>query len=144
MWIPEECQTFSPETLAFFQLRSVALKALCISLENNDNVKVILEDPELLQKMIEIAVAPTDLDEYQSIETLEEISERLVERIVDKSTGIDEWVPSLQKPKTHREILLKSVYRYCVILFYLFFSLQMQFFMCMTPICSTERTGRGW
>jgi len=113
LWIPEEDEIpkIGDDVLAFLQLRSVALKTLCVSMQNHLNVKLILQHPEMLQNMVKIAIAPTDLEEYQSIEKLESISEKLLEQITDKTSEISSMLPALEKQKTHREIIKKSIYR---------------------------------
>jgi len=82
------------EHLLYAQLRSKALKALCVLLGQTRSQKLLFESGShtgggrLLPSLVSMAVRPTSLDVFKSIEQLEAAENRLVELLAESAQGL--------------------------------------------------------
>eukprot|EP01084_Bolivina_argentea_P276391 471600_1 len=116
--IPDAVAEPSLSQLAFHQLRSLGLKALCVVLEQAEGTSVLLAlndssngNNNLLNNLLAIATRPTDLDQYRSIRFLEDLENRLLEAIHDRQLCFEERVPKGARNLTQRQILAHSPYK---------------------------------
>ncbi|ETO26336.1 ran-binding protein [Reticulomyxa filosa] len=104
------------EQLLFHQLRSLGLKALCCLLQQPEAVQLILEEKhgnlrDILPHLLTIATRPTDLDQYRSVEFLEEQEERLSEMLHDQPLQWNDRIPKSASQLTQKQLLKYSPFR---------------------------------
>ncbi|ETO05664.1 ran-binding protein, partial [Reticulomyxa filosa] len=117
--IPDMVSEPSLEQLLFHQLRSFGLKALCCLLQQPEAIKLMLEERQggnlskgkLLPDLLSIATRPMDLDQYRSVEFLEDQEDRLSEMLHDKPLKMSERIPKSATQLTQRQLLKYSPFR---------------------------------
>ncbi|ETO14285.1 hypothetical protein RFI_23084 [Reticulomyxa filosa] len=113
--IPQMVPEPALEQLLFYQLRSLGLKALCCLLQQPEATKLILEEKQGLEKilphLLSIATRPVDLDQYRSVEFLEEQEDRLLEILHDKPLNLEDRIPKSAAQMTQKQLLKFSPFR---------------------------------
>eukprot|EP01084_Bolivina_argentea_P273830 466567_1 len=82
-------------------------------MEQSNGTSVLLKcsNDKLLTNLLAIATRPTDLDQYRSIGFLEELENRLLEKIHDRILLFEERIPKSARSQTQRQILIYSAYK---------------------------------
>ncbi|ETO22615.1 HECT domain-containing family protein, partial [Reticulomyxa filosa] len=114
--IPQMVPEPSLDELLFYQLRSLGLKSLCTLLQQPEATKMLLEEKQgdltrVLPHLLSIATRPMDLDQYRSVEYLEEQEDRLSEILHDKPLKWNERIPKSAAQLTQKQLLKYSPFR---------------------------------